>query len=74
MLRRLKDALPPKFNPEDRRRLFWIFPLLMVDVLMPAAHAMARVPFGVTFTLQVLAIIGMLWIFVRALRRANKQD
>lgn len=74
MFRKRKESVSTALahlSPGERRRLFWrISPLLMIDFLMPALHE-AGVPFGLTLVMQALALIGMLWLFVRALRKAN---
>ena len=78
MLRKLRDALPPNLSGEDGRRLYWgalvwMLPLEMVAVLVPLAHQVLHFPsLGFTLSVQVLVIVGILWIFVRALRKANK--
>jgi hypothetical protein len=77
MFRRLKNTVHPalaNLSPEERRRLFWgIYPLLMIGVLTPGLR-MVGMPFWFTFSVQVVALIGMIWLFVRALRKAKKAE
>lgn len=78
MLRRLRtavlDAVPPSLSPEGLQRLFWVFPLAMVGALVPLAHVVLHtMPFLFAFSVQILALIGILWISLPVLKRANRQ-
>ncbi len=72
MFRRLTGIEPLNIADQVRYRfLGWVIALMMLDVLVPAAHEAVGLPQSVTMTLQVLTWIGTLLAFVWAVMLAN---
>lgn len=73
MIQRLKDALPQDMG--ERRRFFGTLLVpLIIAIVAPVAHQFLGIPVGLTLAFQWLAIVSVVWIFLRAVRASNRSN